>query len=122
MNTTVLPKLLVIIESKKMERLFSTFLSVYHEYIDISDIKVGCPILEEFNDLYRTTMEYLDGTQHIYENEFDVYVKCPDFIDYNVFKVFVELYPLDDFHLAGLDTTNAILYDRFGTVLLDGDM
>ena len=121
MNTPVLPKTLVIIESKKMERLFGVFLSIYHEYIDINEINVSDPIIEEFNDLYLTVTEWLDETRHIYEADFDIYDNCPDFIDYDMFKVFLQLYPVDDFHLVGINASNPILYDRFGTVLLSGD-
>lgn len=122
MSIRALNKSLVIIESKKMESLFTTFLSIYHEYIDIIDIRVNDAIIDEFNELYQVTTEFLNETIHEYEDDEDVYNNCPEFIDVNMFRRFVELYPIDDFHLTGLDTTKALLYDRFGTIFLNGDM
>lgn len=121
MNIKELPKIMVIIESKKMEKLFSVFLSIYHEYIDVSDIRVNDAIIDEFNELYQVTTEYLDETFHAYDDEYDVYNECPEFIDFNMFRTFVELYPIDDFHLTGLDVSSALLYDRHGTTIINGD-
>lgn len=122
MNIKQSPRLRVIIESEKVRDLFEVFMLVYHEYIPIEEVAVNDKFIQEFNELFHITLDYLDETFHLLTTDEKIYDLCPDFIDHDVFSYFVASYPIDDFKIGLVNQSLPALYDKHGTVVLFGDV